>query len=108
MGVIDEQSKGITVRDEDKEFIARIYSYVFIGIMLDWIKGNMKDDPRLIIDKLALLIKDYVSDALNRFNQNARFDKNLYNLQCCAKDFSTALFLFIERSRKCGYNKDRK
>ena len=67
MGVIDEQSKGITVRDEDKEFIARIYSYVFIGIMLDWIKGNMKEDPRLIIDKLALLIKDSVSDALNRF-----------------------------------------
>ena len=67
MGVIDEQSKGITVRDEDKEFIARIYSYVFIGIMLDWIKGDMKEDPRLIIDKLALLIKDSVSDALNRF-----------------------------------------
>lgn len=67
MGVIDEQSTGITVRDEDKEFIARIYSYVFIGIMLDWIKGDMKEDPRLIIDKLALLIKDSVSDALNRF-----------------------------------------
>ena len=59
MGVIDEQSKGITVRDEDKEFIARIYSYVFIGIMLDWIKGDMKEDPRLIIDKLALLIKRF-------------------------------------------------
>ena len=67
MGVIDEQSKGITVRDEDKAFIARIYSYVFIGIMLDWIKGDMKEDPRLIIDKLALLIKDSVFDALNRF-----------------------------------------
>lgn len=35
--------------------------------MLDWIKGDMKEDPRLIIDKLALLIKDSVSDALNRF-----------------------------------------
>lgn len=46
--------------------------------------------------------------AVSRFYQNVRFDKNLYNLQCCAKDFSTALFLFIERSRKCGYNKDRK
>lgn len=55
------------MRDEDKEFIARIYSYVFIGIMLDWIKDDMKEDPRLIIDKLALLIKDSVSDALNRF-----------------------------------------
>ena len=48
--------KGITERDEDKEFIARKYSYVFIGIMLDWIKGDMKEDPSLIIDKLALLI----------------------------------------------------
>ena len=55
------------MRDEDKDFIARIYSYVFIGIMLDWIKDDMKEDPRLIIDKLALLIKDSVSDALNRF-----------------------------------------
>ena len=55
------------MRDEDKEFIARIYSYVFIGIMLDWIKDDMKEDPRLIIDKLALLIKDSVSVALNRF-----------------------------------------
>ena len=67
MGVIDERAEGITVREEDKEFIARVYSYVFIGIMLDWIKGDMKEDPRLIIDKLALLIKDSVSDALNRF-----------------------------------------
>ena len=75
MGVIDEQSTGITVRDEDKEFIARIYSYVFIGIMLDWIKGDMKEDPRLIIDKLALLIKDSVSDALNRFKLRAVFIK---------------------------------
>ena len=45
----------------------KIEKFVFIGIMLDWIKGDMKEDPRLIIDKLALLIKDSVSDALNRF-----------------------------------------
>lgn len=67
MGVINEQSAGITVREEDKEFIARVYSYVFIGIMLDWIKDDMKADPKLIVDKLAILIKDSLSDALLRF-----------------------------------------
>lgn len=67
MGVINEQSAGITVREEDKEFIARVYSYIFIGIMLDWIKDDMKADPKLIVDKLAMLIKDSLSDALLRF-----------------------------------------
>ena len=67
MGVIDEQAQGITVREEDKEFIARVYSYVFIGIMLDWIKDDMKADPKLIVDKLAILMKDSLADALRRF-----------------------------------------
>jgi len=67
MGVIDEQAEGITVREEDKEFIARVYSYVFIGIMLDWIKDDMKADPKLIVDKLAILMKDSLADALRRF-----------------------------------------
>ena len=67
MGVINEQSADITVREEDKEFIARVYSYIFIGIMLDWIKDGMKTEPKRIVDKLAILIKDSVSDALLRF-----------------------------------------
>ncbi len=68
MGVIEEKSAGITVREEDKEFIARVYSYVFIGIMLDWIKDDMKADPKLIVDELAVLIKDSIGEALLRFS----------------------------------------
>lgn len=67
MGVIEEQSVGITVREEDKEFIARVYSYIFIGIMLDWIKDDMKADPKLIVDRIAILIKDSLAGALERF-----------------------------------------
>ena len=62
MGVIDERAEGITVREEDKEFIARVYSYVFIGIMLDWIKDDMKADPKLIVDKLAILMRSGASE----------------------------------------------
>ena len=67
MGVIEEESANISVRDEDKQFIARIYGYVFIGIMLDWIKDGMNEDPVLIVDKLSILLKDSIANALQKF-----------------------------------------
>lgn len=67
LGVIDEEADGMAVRDEDKRFIAQIYSYIFIGLMLDWIKDDMRGDPQPIVDKLAKLIKGSMAEALSRF-----------------------------------------
>lgn len=67
LGVIDEEADGMAVRDEDKRFIAQIYSYIFIGLMLDWIKDDMREDPQPIVDKLAKLIKGSMAEALSRF-----------------------------------------
>ena len=63
--VINEEAAGITVRDEDKQFIAQVYSYMFIGLMLDWIKDDMREDPQQIVEKLSKLIKGSVSVALS-------------------------------------------
>lgn len=73
LNVVEEQSSAMTVREDDKEFIASVYSYVFVGLMLDWIKNDMKQDPEQLIIKLALVIQDTFTDALERF----RIDKNL-------------------------------
>ena len=67
MGVIEEESAGITVRQEDKAFIAQVYSYIFIGLMLDWIKDDMREDPEEIVSRLAKLVKGSVAAALSRF-----------------------------------------
>ena len=67
LNVINEEAAGITVRDEDKQFIAQVYSYVFIGLMLDWIKDDMREDPQRIVEKLATLIKGSMAAALSRF-----------------------------------------
>ncbi len=67
IGVIEEKASGMTVRDEDKQFIAQAYGYMFIGLMLDWIKDNMREDPRQIVDRLNRLIKGSLSAALSRF-----------------------------------------
>lgn len=67
IGVLDEESCGMTIRDEDKQFIAQVYSYIFIGLMLDWIKDNMREDPRQIVERLARLIKGSMAAAVARF-----------------------------------------
>ena len=67
LGVIDEESCEMTVRDEDKQFIAQIYSYIFIGLMLDWIKDDMRGDPHKLVDRLAKLIRGSMYEALSRF-----------------------------------------
>ena len=68
MGVINEESQHISIKETDKEFIARMYSYMFIGLMLDWIKENMEEDPKKIIDTLSILLKDTISEAVQRFS----------------------------------------
>ena len=66
MGVIEEESRNITVRQEDKAFIAQVYAYIFIGLMLDWIKGDMKGDPQVMVQKLELVLHGNVVAALQR------------------------------------------
>ena len=82
LNVINEEAAGITVRDEDKQFIAQVYSYMFIGLMLDWIKDDMREDPQQIVEKLSKLIKGSVSVALSRFKLRLYhingFDKTFY------------------------------
>jgi len=69
--VVEEKAAGMSVRQEDKEFIAHVYKYAFVGIMLDWIRGDMKADPQAIIDRLSLVIQGSVVAALERL----RIDK---------------------------------
>ena len=65
-GVVEEQAQGMSVRQEDKAFIATLYKYVFVGLMLDWIKSDMKGDPALIVERLEQVIHGSVSAALGR------------------------------------------
>lgn len=45
IGVVEEKAAGMTVRPEDKEFIANFYKYAFVGLTLEWVRTGMKDDP---------------------------------------------------------------
>lgn len=73
--VVNEKSVGMAVSDEDKKFIADFYKYAFVGIMLNWIRNNMKEEPKQIVDRLSVLINGNITRTLN----NVRTDKPLSN-----------------------------
>ena len=67
MGVITERAAGMTVREADQQFIAQVYSYAFVGIMLDWILDDMRADPEELVNRLAMVIHGDITQALERF-----------------------------------------
>lgn len=64
-GVVDELSAGLTVSQSDKDFIARFYSFSFVGVVFDWIKDNMKEKPETIVKRTATLISGTIRKALD-------------------------------------------
>lgn len=67
--IIEEEAGTICIREEDKAFLARIYSYVLIGVMLDWIKEDMQAEPKQIVERLGVLMKGTITKAITRFQQ---------------------------------------
>ena len=74
LGVVEEKSAGMELAEGDKRFIASFYEYAFIGVMLEWIGGNMKEEPALIVERVSRLIHGNIVRALNEF----RLDKPLH------------------------------
>ena len=65
--VVEEEAQGMKVRDEDKKFIADFYKYAFVGLMLEWIRKDMKEDPAIIVERLSRTIQGSISLALERY-----------------------------------------
>ncbi|MEG1153012.1 MAG: TetR/AcrR family transcriptional regulator [Ruthenibacterium sp.] len=68
IGVVEEKAVGMRVRDEDKTFIADFYKYAFVGLMLDWIKNGMKDEPKMLTARLAHLVQGNITSALQHIS----------------------------------------
>lgn len=69
--VVEECAEGMSVREEDKKFIADFYKYAFVGIMLEWISHNMSQPPEKIVERLS----DLIDGDINRMLEKFRTDK---------------------------------
>lgn len=67
MEIIGQEIGEMSVSEADQAFIARVYSYIMVGITLDWIKDDLREDPKQIVDRLAVLLRGTIHTALSRF-----------------------------------------
>ena len=67
LGVVEEKSKGMSVRDKDKSFIADFYKFSFVVLVIDWIRKGMIEEPKDIIQRLNTLISGNIEMALERY-----------------------------------------
>lgn len=69
--VIKEQSEGMNIRQDDKERIAHFYKYAFVGVMLDWVRKDMREDPKIIVSHLDIIMHENILNALARYRTDA-------------------------------------
>lgn len=67
LGVVEEKSAEMSVSPEDQQFIASFYEYAFIGVMLEWIENNMKEDPSVLVERTSRLMHGNIVRALSAF-----------------------------------------
>ncbi len=67
IGVLNEFAEGMSVRDEDKAFIANFYKFAFGGLVLDWIGKGMKEEPKDLMERLSILLQGDFKNALDKF-----------------------------------------
>ncbi|WP_101909510.1 dihydroxyacetone kinase transcriptional activator DhaS [Marasmitruncus massiliensis] len=53
---IEELTGGQKVDERDVRFIAKFYTYAFVGIIEEWAKGGMEEDPARWISRVKELI----------------------------------------------------
>lgn len=71
MGVINELSCDMNVSCKDKDFIANFYTLAFTGLVVQWMKNGMKEEPTYIIDHLNVLIEGNFLKALHKFENKS-------------------------------------
>ena len=64
---LDRGAQGVTVQDADKQFIVDFYKYALVGMTLEWIRKDMKEDPVRMTERLNILLHGDFQRAVRRF-----------------------------------------
>ena len=69
-GVVSEHAAGHHVSESDQDFIADFFAYAFIGVMLDWIRDGMHEDPERIVRRVTAVSSGAIEASLTHFEAN--------------------------------------
>lgn len=76
------ERENIPVQEEDKQFIIDFYKYGFVGMVLEWIRRDMKTEPAIMAERLNTMMhgdlkRRCCASAPTAEHQKSTNDKNL-------------------------------
>lgn len=66
--IVEMKSDG-DIAEKDKKFIASVYAYAFVGIMVDWISDGMKESSEEMVDRVYKIVMSNLDRTLAAFRQ---------------------------------------
>ena len=69
------ERENIPVQEEDKQFIIDFYKYGFVGMVLEWIRRDMKTEPAIMAERFNTMMHGDLERALLRFSTDGRASK---------------------------------
>lgn len=66
--IVEMKSDG-DIAEKDKKFIASVYAYTFVGIMVDWISDGMKESSEEMVDRVYKIVMSNFDRTLAAFRQ---------------------------------------
>ena len=64
MDVVKELSAPYRVSLRDQEYITNFYKYAFVGVMLDWVRGGMKEPPEQVVGRVSQMTHGQLRSAI--------------------------------------------
>ena len=68
-GVVDEKAKNFVVRDDEKRYVADFYKYAFVGVLLEWVRNDMRENPETIVGRVSKVVEGTIELAFNNFSK---------------------------------------
>ncbi len=67
--VVDEVSKDINVSIKDKEYVTKFYKIALSNTIIDWVKNDMTEDPKEVVDNLSKILDGDIRRTLLRYEK---------------------------------------
>lgn len=65
LSFVEQAAEGLKVSYTDVKILANFYKHAMVGLILEWLKNGMREDPEFVINRLGCLLEGNMKTALN-------------------------------------------
>lgn len=69
MPVVEQESHGLPVNEENKRRVAILYSYAFLGVLMEWIGKGMAAPPREVVKMVSAIVQGDFRNSLENLGK---------------------------------------